>query len=186
MTPIPAQRRESRKRQMSCCTSRPSRVEPVSGFEPLTCRLQEVRPGAPRALAAQIGRTMTLLPLAELELSGAPFHEPFHAKSARATRRRRPRAGQIGHAAADRGRSHTTAAISAPWSSPPPTDLCITSVSRALVAGFKARVSFRFTGCCWWRPLAAAGGSGHFGARPGCVVQAPAVILARRRSTPSD
>jgi hypothetical protein len=54
----------------------------VSGFEPLTCRLQEDRPGAPRAPTALIARLMALLVLAELELSGRPFHDPFHAKSA--------------------------------------------------------------------------------------------------------
>jgi hypothetical protein len=46
--------------------------EPVSGIEPLTCRLQEVRPPAPSALPA--GMT----PVA-LGLSGRTFHEPFHA-----------------------------------------------------------------------------------------------------------
>ena len=39
-------------------------------------------------------------------------------------------------------------------------DLRITSMSRALLAGFKARASFMFTGCCWRRPLAVDGGSG--------------------------
>jgi hypothetical protein len=39
-------------------------------------------------------------------------------------------------------------------------ELRITSVSRALLAGFKARPSFRITGCCWWRPLAVGGRSG--------------------------
>jgi hypothetical protein len=39
-------------------------------------------------------------------------------------------------------------------------DLRITSVSRALLAGSKPSVSFRFTGCCWWRSLVVDGGSG--------------------------
>ena len=39
-------------------------------------------------------------------------------------------------------------------------DLRITSMSRALLAGFKARASFMFTGCCWRRPSAVDGGSG--------------------------
>lgn len=39
-------------------------------------------------------------------------------------------------------------------------ELRITSVSRPLLARFIARASFRFTGSCWWKPLAVAGGSG--------------------------
>ena len=54
-------------------------VEPVSGFEPLTCRLQEVRPGAQRALAAPMAHVIALTAPAVLGLSSAPFHEPFHA-----------------------------------------------------------------------------------------------------------
>jgi hypothetical protein len=50
----------------------------VSGFEPLTCRLQEVRHGAMRALPAQIAQPIALLAPAELGLSGRPFHDPFH------------------------------------------------------------------------------------------------------------
>ena len=53
--------------------------EPVSGFEPLTCRLQEVRPRAPSTLAAAMARVIALMALAALGLSGATFHEPFHA-----------------------------------------------------------------------------------------------------------
>ena len=41
-----------------------------------------------------------------------------------------------------------------------PLDPRITSVSRALLAGFKACASFRLAGCYWWRPLAVDGGSG--------------------------
>jgi hypothetical protein len=33
---------------------------------------------------------------------------------------------------------------------PNTADLRITSMSRALLAEFKARASFGFTGCCWW------------------------------------
>ena len=54
-------------------------LEPVSGFEPLACRLQEVRPPAPYALAAPTAHVIALRALAALGLSGAPFHEPFHA-----------------------------------------------------------------------------------------------------------
>jgi hypothetical protein len=56
--------------------------EPVSGFEPLTCRLQEVRPRALSALAARMARVIALEALATLGLSGASFHEPFHAEAA--------------------------------------------------------------------------------------------------------
>jgi hypothetical protein len=51
----------------------------VSGFEPLTCRLQEVRPRAPSALAAAMARAIALTAHAALGLSDAPFHESFHA-----------------------------------------------------------------------------------------------------------
>ena len=56
----------------------PSELEPVSGFEPLACRLQEARPYATCALAAQIARVIALMALVGLELSGAPVHEPVH------------------------------------------------------------------------------------------------------------
>ena len=58
----------------------PSDLEPVSGFEPLTCRLQEVRPRALCALAARMARVMALMAPAALGLSGAPVHEPVHAQ----------------------------------------------------------------------------------------------------------
>ena len=41
-----------------------------------------------------------------------------------------------------------------------PATYRITSVSRALLAEFKARVSFMFAGRCRWRSLAVDGGSG--------------------------
>src|SRR5208282_1387414 len=53
--------------------------EPVSGIEPLTCRLQEVRRGAPCALAATMARASALIALVALGLSDASSHEPFHA-----------------------------------------------------------------------------------------------------------
>jgi hypothetical protein len=53
--------------------------EPVSGFEPLTCRLQVVRPRAPNALAATMARATALMALVALGLSDASFHETFHA-----------------------------------------------------------------------------------------------------------
>jgi hypothetical protein len=55
--------------------------EPVSGFEPLTCRLQEVRPRAPSVLAAQITRIFALTALIALGLSCAPVHEPVHTEA---------------------------------------------------------------------------------------------------------
>jgi hypothetical protein len=51
----------------------------VSGIEPLTCRLQEVRPRAPWALAAPMAHVIALTALAALGLSRASFHETFHA-----------------------------------------------------------------------------------------------------------
>jgi hypothetical protein len=54
--------------------------EPVSGFEPLACRLQEVRPRAPCALAAQMARVIALTTLAALGLSDDSSHEPFLAQ----------------------------------------------------------------------------------------------------------
>jgi hypothetical protein len=53
--------------------------EPVSGIEPLTCRLQEVRPQAPSALAAPMARVIALTTPTALGLSDGTFHEPFHA-----------------------------------------------------------------------------------------------------------
>jgi hypothetical protein len=53
--------------------------EPASGFEPPTCRLQEIRPRTPSALAAPMARVIAPTALAALGLSSAPFHETFHA-----------------------------------------------------------------------------------------------------------
>jgi len=57
--------------------------EPVSGIEPLTCRLQEVWLRAAHALAAQMAREIARTALVALGLSGASFHEPFHADGGR-------------------------------------------------------------------------------------------------------
>jgi len=54
-----------------------------SGSESITCRLQEVRPRAPCALAAPMTQPTALTALAALGLSGAPFHETFHADGRR-------------------------------------------------------------------------------------------------------
>jgi hypothetical protein len=52
--------------------------EPVIGFEPMACRLQELRPRAPCALAAQMTRVIALMALTALGLTEAPVHEPVH------------------------------------------------------------------------------------------------------------
>jgi hypothetical protein len=53
--------------------------EPVSGFEPLTCRLQEVCSQAAHALAAPMTQAIALTAPAALGLFCASSHEPFHA-----------------------------------------------------------------------------------------------------------
>jgi hypothetical protein len=45
----------------------------------MTCRLQEVRPPAPNALAARIARVIALTAHTALGLFGASSHDPFHA-----------------------------------------------------------------------------------------------------------
>ena len=54
-------------------------LEPVIGFEPMACRLQEARPRAPFALAALAAHVIALKAFAAPGLSRAPFHETFHA-----------------------------------------------------------------------------------------------------------
>ena len=53
--------------------------EPVSGFEPLACRLQEVRFVAICALTALIPHVIALMALAELGFSGGSSHDSSHA-----------------------------------------------------------------------------------------------------------
>ena len=66
------------------CTRREHDDSPVplslvgQGYGRPASRLQEVRPSAPRALAAQIARVIALLAPVELGLLRPPFHEPFH------------------------------------------------------------------------------------------------------------
>jgi hypothetical protein len=59
----------------------------VSGFEPLTCRLQEVRLRAPCALAAPMARDIAPTALTALGLSGDPVHArgpaPHHPATVR-------------------------------------------------------------------------------------------------------
>jgi len=81
-------------------------AEPVSGCEPLTCRLQEVCSRAARALAAPIAQTIALMAPAALALSGASFHELFHTDGGRramAVTERSSRTRRSG-ATCDRGR----------------------------------------------------------------------------------
>jgi hypothetical protein len=54
-------------------------LEPVSGFEPLTCRLQEVRFVAICALTALMPHVIALMALAELGFSGGSSHDSSHA-----------------------------------------------------------------------------------------------------------
>jgi hypothetical protein len=68
--------------------------------------------------------------------------------------------GRSGTQRARRLRSRTTVATSAPWSSSPPSELCITSVFSCVARVFKACPGFMFVGCCWWRSLAVDDGSG--------------------------
>ena len=53
----------------------------MSGFEPLTCRLQEVRPDARCALAAPMTQLIALTAPTALGLLGAPVHEPGPRKA---------------------------------------------------------------------------------------------------------
>ena len=71
--------RDSFHASHSNCSKNFLYVEPVSGFEPLACRLQEVRPHAPYALAAPMTHVIALTALAALGLSRASSHEPSHA-----------------------------------------------------------------------------------------------------------
>jgi hypothetical protein len=68
--------------------------EPVSGFEPLTCRLQEVRSQAAHALAAPMAQAIALTAPAALGLSSASSHEPFHADGGERSRAVTERSGQ--------------------------------------------------------------------------------------------
>jgi hypothetical protein len=54
--------------------------EPVSGIEPLTCRLQEPGLTAPGALPALTLQNATQNALNALAITAAPFHEPFHGR----------------------------------------------------------------------------------------------------------
>jgi hypothetical protein len=47
----------------------------------MACRLQKVWPRVPCALPAQMALVIALTALAALGLSGAPFHQPFHAEA---------------------------------------------------------------------------------------------------------
>jgi deoxyribonuclease V len=64
----------------SYCSKNHLYLEPVSGFEPLTCRLQEVRPAAACARAAPMARVIALTAPIALGLPAAPVHEPVHGR----------------------------------------------------------------------------------------------------------
>ncbi len=109
-----------------------------TGFEPVTSSvsgllggLAHVRQARSRCLRCCPGVTVTIL--------GRP---PYRARG--------------GHAAW----VATTVGTSAPWSSPLSGDIRITRVLSCIARAFKARPSFMFAGCCWWRSLAIDGRSG--------------------------
>jgi hypothetical protein len=56
-------------------------VEPVSGIEPLTCRLQLLRLTAPRALPALTAQGITQNALNAPADAVPSFHEPLHARA---------------------------------------------------------------------------------------------------------
>jgi hypothetical protein len=56
--------------------------EPPIGIEPMTYALRGARAVAAHALAAPIARIIALTAPTTLGLSGTPFHEPFHGRSA--------------------------------------------------------------------------------------------------------
>jgi hypothetical protein len=60
--------------------------EPVSGIEPLTCRLQEVRFVTICALTALMPRIIALMALVELGFSGGSSHDSSHAAELQLTR----------------------------------------------------------------------------------------------------
>ena len=62
--------------------------------------------------------------------------------------------GRSGTQRARRPGSRTTAGTSAPWSSSSSSELRTTRVFSCVARGFKARPSFMFAGCCWWRSQA--------------------------------
>ena len=62
--------------------------------EAMTCRLQEVRPRAPCALAAPMTRAIALTAPAVLGLSCASSHEPFHANGGQESMAATERSGQ--------------------------------------------------------------------------------------------
>ena len=78
LTTAPGQEQRPRPAQQTV-PERANAWEPVSGIEPLTCRLQEGRPRAPSTLAAPMAQVIALMALVALGISGRTFHEPFHA-----------------------------------------------------------------------------------------------------------
>jgi hypothetical protein len=60
--------------------------EPVSGFEPLACRLQEARFVTICTLAALMAQVIALMALVELEFPGSSSHDSSHAAEQQLTR----------------------------------------------------------------------------------------------------
>jgi len=58
------------------------------------------------------------------------------------------------------GKPNRTAGPSGPRTGSGAAELRITRVFSCVARGFKARASFMFAGCCWWRSLAVDGSSG--------------------------
>ena len=63
-----------------------SGVEPVSGIEPLTCRLQEARFVTICTLTALMAQVIALMALVELEFPGSSSHDSSHAAEQQLTR----------------------------------------------------------------------------------------------------
>jgi len=68
--------------------------------------------------------------------------------------------GRSGTQRARRQWSAATASTLAPWCSSSSGELRITRVFSCVAHRFKARPSFMFAGCCWWRSLVIDGSSG--------------------------
>jgi hypothetical protein len=63
-----------------------SELEPVSGFEPLACRLQAARFVTICTLTALMAQVIALMALVELEFPGSSSHDSSHAAEQQLTR----------------------------------------------------------------------------------------------------
>jgi hypothetical protein len=64
----------------------PLNWKPVSGIEPLTCRLQEARFVTICTLTALMAQVIALMALVELEFPGSSSHDSSHAAEQQLTR----------------------------------------------------------------------------------------------------